>query len=235
MPSQIPLILLSFTLRDAVKIRHSITISGNGDKYFHLLWDKSPPSGVISLKGYILGDDRALRKQHKIPVASKLGMQITPKRSAWDTGKALQLRLVKHLSYSQIGVLLNVSKQTVVKGLKPLLNLLENPEMVSAFRESEADLMDAVRLLAMQAMGEQLSDPKRRKKLDMLRLNNLYGTLFDKQRLVRGESTAIIHQLTAIISAAHKDVRPMTGKHIEVVSEPPSSDDDSRDDTQPSG
>ena len=89
-------------------------------------------------------------------------------------------------------------------------------------------------MLAMQAMGEQLTDPKRRKKIDLLRLNNLYGTLFDKQRLVRGESTQIIHQLTAIISAAHKEVRPL-GEAIEVRSEQPSSDDDEGDATQASG
>ena len=198
------------------------------------MWDKCPLSGVISLRGIILSDDRAARKKAKIPIASKLGMRITAKRSGWDVGKALQLRVVKHLSFTQIGVLLNVTRHVVREGLKPLLSLLENPKMVSAFRESEADLMDAVRMLAMQAMGEQLSDPKRRKKLDMLRLNNLYGTLFDKQRLVRGESTQIIHQLTAIISAAHKEVRPM-GNVIEVRSEAPSSSSSDGDATQPSG
>jgi hypothetical protein len=129
---------------------------------------------------------------------------MTPKRLGWDVGKALQLRLVKHLTYKQIAGLLEVSEQVVRRGLLPLISLLENPEAISAFRENEVELIDSVRMLAMQGMGEQLSDPKRRKKMDMHRLTILYGTLFDKQRLVRGESTAIVHQLTAIISAAHK-------------------------------
>ena len=178
-------------------------------------------------------DQRKLRKRKGIPKATELGMRVTNAKS-WDVAKALQLRLVKHLTYAQIGILYDVTPATIRTGLAPMISLLDNPVAVPAFRESEAELMDAVRMLAMQAMGEQLTDPKRRKKLDLLRLNNLYGTLFDKQRLVRGESTQIIHQLTAIISAAHKEVRPL-GKEIEVRSEPPSSEDSNGEDTQPHG
>lgn len=178
-------------------------------------------------------DKRKLRKRKGIPTATELGMRVTNAKT-WDVAKALQLRLVKHLTYAQIGILYNVTPATIRKGLAPMISLLDNPVAVQAFRESEAELMDAVRMLAMQAMGEQLTDPKRRKKLDLLRLNNLYGTLFDKQRLVRGESTQIIHQLTAIISAAHKEVRPL-GKEIEVSSEPPSGSSSDGEDTQPHG
>ena len=177
--------------------------------------------------------NRQMRKQKGIPTATELGMRATNAKS-FDVAKALQLRLVKHLTYAQIGALYNTSPANIRKGLKPMIALLDDPQAVAAFRSSEAELMDAIRMLAMQAMGEQLTDPKRRKKLDLLRLNNLYGTLFDKQRLVRGESTQIIHQLTAIISAAHKEVKPL-GEAIEVRSEPPSSDDEHGDDTQPSG
>ena len=145
-----------------------------------------------------------LRKRLKIPSAKALEMRATPKKKAWDVGKALQLRLVKHLTYEQVAALMGVSKHAVINGLKPLMKLLQDPQAVTAFRENEAEILDSIRLLAVQGMGEQLSDPKRRKSMDMLRLNNLYGTLFDKQRLMRGESTAIVHQLTAIISAAHK-------------------------------
>ena len=166
-----------------------------------------------------------LRKRMKIPTAKALGTRATQKRVAWDVGKALQLRLVKHLTYEQVAALIGVSKRTIIQGLKPLMSLLQDPQAVTAFRENEAEILDSIRLLAVQGMGEQLSDPRRRKTMDMLRLNKLYGTLFDKQRLMRGESTAIVHQLTAIISAAHK--RPdIKGKdHIEVASESPDIED----------
>ena len=127
-------------------------------------------------------------------------------RRDWDIGKALTLRLANKLSYEQIARVMKISTQAVKRGLAPLLSLLDvDPKLIQSFRENEAGLMDTVRMLAMQGMGEQLSDPKRRQKMDMLRLNNLYGTLFDKQRLMRGESTANIHQLTSIITAAHRD------------------------------
>ncbi len=127
-------------------------------------------------------------------------------RRDWDIGKALTLRLANKLSYEKIATIMKVPKQAITKGLAPLLNLLDiDPKLIQSFRENEAGLMDAIRLLAMQGMGEQLIDPERRQKMDMLRLNNLYGTLFDKQRLMRGESTANIHQLTSIITAAHRD------------------------------
>ncbi len=127
-------------------------------------------------------------------------------RRKWDIGKALTLRLSNKLSYQQIADVMEVPKQAITKGLAPLLDLLNiDPQLLQGFRNEESNLNDAVRMLAMQAMGEQLSDPKRRRKLDILRINALYGTLFDKQRLARGESTANIHQLTSIISAAHKD------------------------------
>ena len=177
-----------------------------------------------------LSDDRKLRVRKKIPKAKQLGMRITPKRLKWDVGTALQLRVVKRLTYEQIATLLKVSTGAIKSGLRPLLSLIENPELVAAFRGQEAELMDSVRMLAMQGMAEQLNDPKRRKSMDMLRLNTLYGTLFDKQRLSRGESSQNIFQLTALISAAHK---PSTNKgssdgdsiEAEVEAEAPGSSD----------
>lgn len=158
---------------------------------------------------------------------------------SWDVGKALQLRLVKHLTYKQIALLCKVTKHTVMVGLKPLMSLLQDPQAITAFRENEAEILDSIRLLAVQGMGEQLSDPKRRKSMDMLRLNNLYGTLFDKQRLMRGESTQIVHQLTAIISAAHKRPPAKGKEHIEGESEPLEDaeivEDEGEDSTQPLG
>ncbi len=127
-------------------------------------------------------------------------------RREWDIGKALTLRLAKKLSFEQIAKLMGQSVQAIRRGLNPLISLLDiEPGLLQGFKDEESNLNDSIRMLAMQAMGEQLSDGKRRKKLDILRLNALYGTLFDKQRLARGESTANIHQLTSIISAAHKD------------------------------
>ena len=144
-------------------------------------------------------------------------------RRDWDIGKALTLRLANKLSYQQIADVMKTSKQAITRGLAPLLSLLDvDPKLLQGFREQEPNLMDAVRMLAMQGMGEQLSDPKRRQKMDLMRLNLIYGTLFDKQRLARGESTANIHQLTSIISAAHKESEPEPdgGTHTDSSTQP---------------
>ena len=131
--------------------------------------------------------------------------QIRVRARKWDLSKALQLRLVKHLTYKEIGIVMGVSPQAITQGLKDLETLIDRPELVKAFRDNEAEVTDGIRLLAAQAIGEQLSDPKRRKKLDLLRLNNLYGTFFDKSRLMRGEATSIINQLSKVIEMAHTD------------------------------
>ena len=121
----------------------------------------------------------------------------------FNLSRALNLRLVKHLNYQEIAVILGVSKSAIQNSLKELEGLLNRPDLTTAFRENEAELLDSVRLLAIQAVMEQLNDPKRRKTLDLLRLNNLYGTLFDKAQLLRGGATSIIHQLSQIIEQAH--------------------------------
>ena len=121
----------------------------------------------------------------------------------WDMSKALQLRLSKGLTYAEIGAILGVSKVTVYNGLKDLVGLLDRPDLVKAFQSNEVEIIDSVRMLAVQAIGEQLADPARRKKVDLLRLNNLYGTFFDKRQLLTGRATSIINQLSMIIEKAH--------------------------------
>ena len=130
--------------------------------------------------------------------------EVSIRSKSYDMSKALKLRMTKHLSYDQIGELLGVTGPTIRTGLKDIEVLLDRPALTSAFRESEAEITDSIRLLAVQAIGEQLNDPKRRKKLDLLRLNNLYGTLFDKSRLLRGESTSNLNTLSRVIEEAHR-------------------------------
>ena len=123
---------------------------------------------------------------------------------SYDMGKAMRLRLVNRLSYAQIGHMLGASETAVRRGLVDLEALLANPELVSAFKDNEAEVIDSARMLAIQAVGEQLADPVRRKKLDISRLTMLFGVLFDKQRLIRGQSTANIKQLSMLITDAHR-------------------------------
>ena len=136
-------------------------------------------------------------------VAKRIDQRLTREKT-YDLGKALKLRLVNHLSYDQIADMLGVTGPTIRRGIGQLETLLDNPGLVSAFKDNEAEVIDSARMLAIQAVGEQLSDPIRRKTLDISRLTMLFGVLFDKQRLIRGQSTANIKQLSLLITDAHR-------------------------------
>ena len=135
--------------------------------------------------------------------------EVMPRGKSWDLGKALQLRLVNKLPYSQISKLLDVPIPTIANGLRPLIKMIDNPALIQAYRESEAELLDSVRLNAMQAIQEQLTDKKRRKKIDLMRLTNLFGVAFDKQRLIRGETTQNF-AISRMIGDAHKQAIDVT-------------------------
>ena len=150
----------------------------------------------------------ALKKAGKKPGARPQETALEARTFGYNLTKALTLRLVKHLTHDQIGKILGVSEGAIRDGLKDLEGLLNNTQMTTAFRENEAEILDAVRVLAIRAISEQLNDPKRRKKVDLLRLNNIYGTLFDKAQLLRGGATSIIHQLSQIIEQAHATTKP---------------------------
>lgn len=124
-----------------------------------------------------------------------------------DTGKALELRL-KGLSFAQIGKLAGgMSKQAIEQRLSKFTRLLDNPEAVSAFRQHEAELLDAVRSSLITSLADDLRVKKGKGKLSGYQKVGMYGILFDKMRLLRNESTANVSNLTAIIQAAIGDRR----------------------------
>ncbi len=142
-------------------------------------------------------------KIDRTQVAKTIDKRLTREKS-YDLGKALKLRLSNRLSYAQIGHMLGAGETAIRRGLSQLEALLDIPGLVSAYKDNEAEVIDSARMLAIQAVGEQLSDPVRRKKLDISRLTMLFGVLFDKQRLIRGQSTANIKQLSMLITDAHR-------------------------------
>ena len=119
-----------------------------------------------------------------------------------DTGKMLELRL-KGLSYADIGAIGGgLAAQTVHQRLSKFTKLMDNPDQVTAFRAHEAELLDAVRTSLITSLADDLAVKKGKNKLSGYQKVGMYGILFDKMRLLRGESTANVHSLTAIIQAA---------------------------------
>lgn len=128
-----------------------------------------------------------------------------------DVAKALKLRM-QGLSYSEIACQFDCAPQSVQKALAKFTRLLENPEAVNAYRDNEADLLDAMR---MKIVGHMAEEPTLKK----ASLNNsafAFSQLLNGSRLLRGQSTANIHQLTSIIEAADYTER---GKSTQIEQE----------------
>ena len=121
---------------------------------------------------------------------------------SWNIAKALTLRIQKHLSYRDIGKVLEVDHRTVFEGLRGFTSILEQPELIGEFREHEAELLDGVRMELVRSLADDLRVKKGKGKLSGYQKVGMYGILFDKMRLLRNESTANVSNLTAIIQAA---------------------------------
>ena len=123
--------------------------------------------------------------------------------------KVLKLRFLDHLAYKDIEAVmkrtgkLQISDDAIRDMCEEFSPLMENPEKVAAFKAMEPNLLDGARMLMVQGMVEQLTDPDRRRTLDMSRLTYGYGILYDKQRLERGESTANVRTLSDLVREAH--------------------------------
>jgi hypothetical protein len=121
--------------------------------------------------------------------------------------KVLKLRFVDGLTYDEIARVMGIEHTAIERMCKPFKQIMDDPARVKAFKVQEANILDGVRMLMVEGMVDQLTDPVRRKKMDLSRLTWGYSTLYDKARLERGESTANIRNLSDLIRAAEaKDV-----------------------------
>src|SRR3990167_5977788 len=121
-----------------------------------------------------------------------------------DVARALKLRL-QGLSYAEIGKTLGgFAAPSVFEALVKFSKLIDQPELITAYREHEAELLDSVRLRIISSLPNDL-DRKGKRALSGYQKVGMYGILFDKMRLLRGESTNNINSLSALIVGAAKD------------------------------
>lgn len=78
---------------------------------------------------------------------------------------------------------------------------------LTEFRKQEANVLDRVRMQAIMALDESLLDPVRRAKIYPQSLAWIYGVLYDKMRLERGQSTANVSVLSALVEQVHRPRR----------------------------
>lgn len=119
-----------------------------------------------------------------------------------DLLKAVKLRMEKGLSFKEIGRILGVAPQTVQVRLKRLGAAFNDPDQLEVLKAHEPVMIDSIRALLLERMGTELADPKAKISFSQMALG--YGIMLDKARLIRGETTGGIQQITALIIAAHK-------------------------------
>ena len=138
-----------------------------------------------------------------------------------DVGKAMELRF-KGLTYQEIATLQGVAQSSVVLRLQRFAKLLADPDAVNSYQANQIAFLEALDMEMSLAMASKVWDRKSS-------VNNLAfakSKIFEQLRLLKGESTSNIHNLTRVILEAHEakeeaitpDPEPTT------VLDPPSDD-----------
>jgi len=119
-------------------------------------------------------------------------------------------RSIPQVTSKDIQAAVNLGSDAVMTRIMKFLASIRNPQAIQQFRKQEAALLDRVRAQALMALDEAMSDPVRRAKIYPQSLAWIYGVLYDKMRLERGESTANVSVLSALVEQAHRP-RPASG------------------------
>ena len=120
----------------------------------------------------------------------------------FDLLKAVKLRMEKNLSYKDIAKIVGVSPQSVQERMARLGTAFNDPERLELLKEHEPVMIDGIRAMLLERMSTVLGDSKANISFSQMALG--YGIMLDKARLLRGQSTTALQQLTALIHAAHR-------------------------------
>ena len=99
----------------------------------------------------------------------------------------------KKLSCAEIGVLLGCDKSNISRRLQPYQDDIDNLDLYKTHRA------DIIALTGRQILKHLT--PDRLEKASAYQLAGMYGILYDKERLERGQSTANIHSIHDDIAA----------------------------------
>lgn len=96
--------------------------------------------------------------------------------------KIIELRN-KHLTFKEIGKIVGCSKQNVVERLQPYRQEIEN---LQSYKENRADVLAVVNSKILNSLSdEDIKNASAYQKVGM------FGILYDKERLERGQATGI--------------------------------------------
>src|SRR3990167_4541020 len=120
-----------------------------------------------------------------------------------DIGKALRLRLQGH-TFRSIADRMGVSHQAVQQRLSRYTRLTQDPNATIAYKDNEAELLDAARAKLLTSIVDKADHEKSS-------VNNLayaWRNLFDGGRMLRNQSTSNIHMLSEVVERANKRNNP---------------------------
>jgi predicted DNA-binding protein YlxM (UPF0122 family) len=118
-----------------------------------------------------------------------------------DIRRAIKQR-VSGMSYADIATSQGVSRQAVQQALKPIMDMIGDPEQLKAYQENRADVMDGLQKTLARSMLD-------RGKLKAASINNLayaMRQLNDMGRLERDQSTANVAVQHSEVSKTMEEV-----------------------------
>lgn len=132
--------------------------------------------------------DRKQPRHHR----AKIPKSPTNKPGKIDLSKAIELRYKHRHSYRQIAEYFGVDHSAVIQRIQSFEAMLGDPDKLEAFRSHEAQVQDAIRSrFSAHLLTADLE------KCSPRDAAIVYGTIYDKNRLQTGQSTANLAQLFA--------------------------------------
>lgn len=118
----------------------------------------------------------------------------------------------KGLSYVQIGKILGCTAANVKIRLNALGMTLES-DVVEKFKEKRADILASHQFQVLENLG-----PEKLKKAGVRELSVMFGILYDKERLERGQSTANISTYAHILREEGESADKLSAIEAEIAS-----------------
>ena len=119
-------------------------------------------------------------------------------------------RSIPQVDHRNIRAAIHAGSDELMTRMVNFIAKVKGNAALTEFRKQEANVLDRVRMQALMALDEAMLDPVRRAKIYPQSLAWIYGVLYDKMRLERGESTANVSVLSALVEQAHRP-RPKPG------------------------
>jgi hypothetical protein len=105
------------------------------------------------------------------------------------------------MSWDEIAATLGVRKQSIHKACRPFEKLLQDPDALKGYQDNKQNLLEATEMTLLSS----LVDPDAIKKAGLAARTMAFGTVFDKVRLEKGQTTQNIGTIHAELGTLQVD------------------------------